>query len=194
MSHFTRIASGIDVGPAMAQIDANPQLWNTYDNRRSGESPHRESSDMWLRYRDPALLKTAADFRYEHESVFYPAWRTLTALHPIAETITGILNPTRIGGFLMTRIPPGCQVYPHHDRGSWHAEYYDMKVWIPLRANDRCINWVEDEAMVWEPGTAWHHDNLKTHAVENWGDTERVCLILCFRSRDVAGSPRTPLY
>lgn len=140
---------------------------------------------MWLRYRDPSELHGPEDFRGPHESVFYPAWHALTALHPIADAMIELLKPARVGGFLMTRIPAGCQVYPHHDRGTWHAEYYDMKVWIPLRANDRCINRVEDEAVVWRPGEAWSHDNLKVHAVENNGATERICLILCFRARSV---------
>lgn len=185
MSHFTRIAEGIDVAPALEQIDAQPGLWNLHENRRTGASPHRESSDMWLRYRDQSELHGPADFAGPHVSVDYPAWHALPALHPIADAIAERLKPVRVGGFLMTRIPPGGQVYAHHDRGSWHAEYYTSKVWIPLRANEQCVNWVEDEAAIWRPGDAWMHDNLKTHAVENNGTTERICLILCFRCGDV---------
>lgn len=102
---------------------------------------------------------------------------------PIIEALggPGALHP--MGGILITRIPAGKEVYWHHDRGSWHSEYYDTKVWLPLRANDQCINHVQDEAMVWRVGEAWSHDNLLDHRVENRGETERICLILCFRRR-----------
>jgi Aspartyl/Asparaginyl beta-hydroxylase len=183
VSHFTKIADGFDVAPVLAQLDTRPDLWNRNPERRTGLSPHRETDDMWIRYRDPANLHGPEDFRGPHESVWYPAWHALPALHPIVERMVDIIKPTRIGGFLMTRIPPGGQVYPHHDRGTWHAERYESKIWMPLLANDRCINWVEDEAMIWKPGEAWQHDNLKVHAVQNFGETERICLILCFTTR-----------
>jgi hypothetical protein len=33
-----------------------------------------------------------------------------------------------------------------------------------------------------KPGEAWTFDNLRTHSVENNGDTERVTLIVCART------------
>lgn len=182
MSHFTKIADGIDVAPVLAELDAQPGLWNTYPYRRMGTSPHRETDDMWIRYRDPDAPASADDFLRPHRSVFYPAWYALPSLHPIAYAMQERVGSDDMGGILMTRIPPGGQVYPHHDRGSWHAEHYNTKLWIPLRANPGCINYVEGEPSVWRPGEAWTHDNLLVHSVENHGDTERICLILCFRT------------
>ncbi len=181
MSHFTKILDGIDTAPLLAELDAQPWLWNTRENRRDGDSPHRETDDLWIRYRDPAELRGPADFAGPHVSVNYPAFDALPALVPILSAVVNAVRPVRMGGILMSRVPPGCHVYPHHDRGTWHAEYYDTKVWLPLRANERCINHVEDEAIVWRVGEAWSHDNLKVHAVENEGDTDRICLIMCFR-------------
>jgi hypothetical protein len=81
----------------------------------------------------------------------------------------------------MTRIPPGKQVYPHHDRGTWHAEYYTTKVYIPLRANAQCVNFCGDDWEVMAPGTVWQFNNLVDHSVVNGGQTERITLICCYR-------------
>lgn len=192
MSHFSLIAKDIDVAPLLAELDAHPELWNERTERSAGNSPHREAQDIWVRYAAPEALRGADFMMRPHESVWWPAYEKLPSIGPIvlnvfiramgaAEYKMTDRNP--FGGVLITRIPPGCQVYPHHDRGTWHSEHYDLKVWIPLRANDRCVNNVEGEEMVWKPGEAWSHDNLRVHSVRNEGDSERIVLILCFRRR-----------
>lgn len=182
MSHFELIKADVDVSKLLAEIDAHPDIWNERPERRAGESPHRETADVWCRYADPAWLAQKRDFMGPHKSVWWPVTRHIPAVFGVVDDIEDALGgDLALGGILLTRIPPGQQVYPHHDRGTWHAEYYTTKVWLPLRANDRCVNWVEDEKMVWKPGEAWSHDNLLTHAVENGGETERICFIMCFR-------------
>lgn len=182
MSLFTKLAEGIDVAPVLAELDARPDLWNTMEMRRQGNSPHRETSDIWFRYRDPKYLDRPNHFLEPHFSTFWPAWHALPSIHPVTFGLSYLTKSVQMGGILITRIPPGCQVYPHHDRGSWHAEYYDTKVWLPLRSNERCMNSVEDETIVWRPGECWTHDNLRVHGVVNGGDTERIVAIFCFRT------------
>lgn len=183
MSHFSLIAKDIDVAPLLAEMDANPQLWDARSGRRSRQSPHRETSDLWFRYADPALVPTL-DQQKPHVSVWYPEADLLPSVYGIVTAIREALGgELELGGVLATRIPAGKQVYEHHDRGTFHAHHYDLKCWIPLRANDQCINYVENEALVWKTGECWNHDNLLNHRVENLGETERVCLILCFRRR-----------
>ena len=178
MALMTRLAQGLDVKPLLAQIDANPQLWNEIPLRSRVESPHRETSDIWPRYMDPSLW-FGHDFTMPHESVWLSPVKSIPA---VLDLHAAVMPPgAECGGVLITRIPPGKQVYPHHDKGTWHAEHYDHKVWIPLRANKKCINWVEYEHAVWKPGDAWTHDNLKVHSVENHGNTERIVLICCFK-------------
>lgn len=192
MSHFTRIAERIEVAPLLAELDANPGLWNERPERRVGTSPHRETSDVWVRYASAKAIGDPGFSHRPHESVWWPASRQLPGLIlPIEAVVNGlgfqledVGGPLKMGGILITRIPPGCQVYPHHDRGTWHAEHYTTKVWVVLRANDQCVNTVEDEAMVWKPGEGWSHDNLLVHSVRNDGESERLVLILCFRKED----------
>lgn len=182
MSNFRQISKEIDVRSALADIDACPHLWDLLPHRRAApDSPHRETSDIWLRWAageliDCPLLNTGPfPFR------FYPAWRELPGLGFVYDHVLSRVRAEEIGGILLTRIPAGKQVYPHSDTGGWHQEHFNLKVWVPLRANPGCVNTCGDEAVVMEPGSAWTFDNGIVHAVRNEGDSERICLILCFR-------------
>lgn len=183
MRHFETITTGIDVGPLRFQLDSHPELWDEHRNRTAFKgSPFEGTSDLWLRYRDKSDLIEAHDFKAEHKTVNYPSWHAMPATQDIVFDLARIVKAVRIGGVLMTRIPPGGKILPHHDRGSWHAEFYNTKIYIPIKANDQCINYCGDEQIVIREGDAVSFDNLITHSVENNGSTERVTLIVCFRT------------
>jgi hypothetical protein len=59
----------------------------------------------------------------------------------------------------------------------------DTKVYVPLKANDRCINRCGDEARVIRVGEAVTFNNLIEHSVWNNGETERQTLIVCMRTK-----------
>lgn len=182
MNHFKLIADGIDVAPLRAQIEAHPEIWNVHTNRTGFEgSPFAGSSDCWLRYRDPAELRETADYKAPHWSVNYPAWNLLPAAQEIVFDLARIVRAVHIGGVLLTSIPAGGRILPHDDRGSWHAETMNLKVYVPVKANDYCVNHCGDESLVIKVGQAVSFDNLVTHSVENNGDSERVTLICCYR-------------
>jgi mannose-6-phosphate isomerase-like protein (cupin superfamily) len=184
LSHFTLIASGIDVEPLLAELDAHPEVWNHRPERRAGDSPHRETSDVWVRFASPEAMCEPGFTEKPHESVWWPAYRLLPSLTDIIMTVMDAIGgEMELGGILITRIGPEKRVFPHHDNIAWHARYYSTKVWIVLRGNDKCVNTVEDEEMVWEPGCAYSHNNLIRHSVRNGGETERIVLILCFRKQ-----------
>ena len=184
MSHFKMIADSVDVSRLLAQVDARPQIWNTRPERRAGDSPHRETSDVWYRYARPDMMTDPAFSQKPHLSIWWPAAKITPAVCEVTLDVWQILeagwDKYSLGGVLMTRIGPGKRVYEHHDDVSWHARHYEMKVWVVLRGNDKCVNTVEDEAKVWKPGEAWHHNNLIPHSVSNDGESERLVLILCF--------------
>lgn len=175
---FQLIDLGYDTTGALAEIDAQPELWNVHSARLGDTSPHRETSDIWCRYREPG---EATDWQTPFRSVWYPSWKCLPSLHAIYHNITVAIGPTECGGVLITKIPSGGWVYPHHDRGTWHSEHHNRKVWMPLRANDRCVNYSVDDCVTMKPGEAWSYSNLEMHAVHNGGDQERICLIMCYR-------------
>lgn len=180
--NFERVATGLPVEAVLAELDARPDLWNQHRGRVSPASPHADTDDIWVRFRDPKELTEPHHFAEPHDSTFYPAWDALPSLHPIIWTLMGVAKPRRLGGILITRIPAGKSVKPHHDRGGWHAEHHNWKAFAPLRSNDFCVNTFEDEEVVMRAGEAWRINNQVVHAVHNRGATERITLIPCMRT------------
>lgn len=180
--NFFLLATGIDTRPVLEQLAENPQLWNEHTYRKaSAGSPHAQMDDIWVRYRKFEELNSPASFNEPHLAEFYPAWRTLSGLRPIVMGLFAHTQCTYLGGVLITRIPPGGKILPHHDRGAWHAEYHNVKVYVPLQSNSGCVNICEDEQINMQTGDAWTFDNLRTHSVENNGDTDRITLIISMR-------------
>jgi hypothetical protein len=180
MRHFRLEATGLDVAPIAAQLAEHPELWNA-KTQRTGHDTFAGTSDIWVRFRDARELTEPHHFGEPHFPVFYPAWFALPSMHGLVFDLMNKTRATMLGGILITKIPPGGQVKPHHDRGGWHAEFYDRKVYVPLLSNERCVNHCEEESVVMKPGEAWWFNNLVTHSVVNDGETERVTLIICTR-------------
>ena len=180
MRHFGKIMEGIPVAPILADLDAHPEIWGEHRERLAEDGPHAGCSDVWLRYRRKDALLCRQDYLDPHWAEFYPAWHLLPSLRPVVFGIMGIVEATYLGAVLLTHIPPGRSVKPHVDRG-WHAETMNCKVYLPLRANENCINRAEDEATVMRPGELWTFNNQIVHSVENNGTTPRETLIVCMK-------------
>lgn len=182
MMNFMQVASGIDVIPTRISLQTQPELWNTHNERKEFDgTSHAGTSDIWVRYNDPAKLAEGYDtFTSEHDSVWHPAYRSLPQLRPIIFGLMARCEATRLGGVLITKIPAGGAVLPHVDAG-WHPEYYNFKVYVPIQSNTQCANYVEDERVVMDPGDAWYFDNTKVHEVKNDGTDDRITLIVCMR-------------
>jgi hypothetical protein len=186
MRHFTQVGAGIDVAPILAELDAHPELWRSYDARQTAEdSPHTEADDIWARGPAEELQRAdATTVMRPFQPVWWPAWWLLPSLHPHIFGLAHHIRATDIGSILITRMPPGSKIGWHTDPG-WHAETYNPKLYLPLRANEQCVNAVSAdgarEALVMKPGEVWSFDNLKRHAVVNGGATERIVVIACMR-------------
>jgi hypothetical protein len=182
VKHFLQIASGIDVTSIGLALQIHPELWDIHNDRKEfDQSSHAGTSDIWVRYNDPANLAQGYDkYTSEHDSVWHPAYSKLPQLRPIIFGLMAKCEAVRLGGVLITRIPPGGHILPHADSG-WHPEYYNVKLYVPIFSNPHCVNRVGDEYVIMAPGDCWYFDNLKEHEVINNGDTERVTLIICLR-------------
>lgn len=115
----------------------------------------------------------------EHESVWYPAAYQLTHLCSLIFDLMHLYRVERLGGVLITRIPPGGKVLPHID-GGWHASYYE-KIALQLKSAPKQGFCFADGSFECEPGTAYAFDNSQEHWVNNDSDVERVTCIICVR-------------
>lgn len=182
MKNFKKLFTGVTYEPLLAQIKANPQLWNENAERKYSNSPHLDVSDIWVRFRDKAELKTPYDYAAPHVPTWYPSRRLITEAEVLAMDMMALMKGVQLGCVLITKIPPGGCVLPHHDRGRWNAEFMNTKLYIPIAGNKDCINECEGEHVNMMPGEVWSFDNLKIHSVENNGTTDRITLIVCLRT------------
>jgi hypothetical protein len=181
MPNFELLSETMDPSALRDQLKAHPELWNANPGRLGEGSPHAQAQDIWVRFRDRAELKEPADFAAPHQAVWYPCIYQLPAAVELVTQVVEMVGARELGGVLITKIPPGKKILPHHDRGGWHAEYYNCKIYVPIQSDEDCINYCEDEMVCMLPGTAWIFDNLKVHSVENNGTEDRMTLIICTR-------------
>src|SRR6478609_9527408 len=84
LRHFRWIHHGLDVAPILAELDAQPDLWDQHPERRTAPgSPHAGMTDIWVRARAYEDLQTPGAFREEHRPEFYPAWHRLPSIQPV---------------------------------------------------------------------------------------------------------------
>jgi hypothetical protein len=185
MRHLIKIAHSIDTGPLLLELARQPRLWNRHRMRKDApESPHVQMDDIWLRYNENLKkYEESGEFEGindEHNSAFLPEWYALPAARPIVQGLMSRVFGTRLGGILITRIPPGGRIEPHVD-ASWHVTHYNTKVYVVLQTNPQCVNRVENEQVVMAPGDAWYFDNTLEHDVVNDGPDDRISLIVSIR-------------
>jgi hypothetical protein len=181
LRHFIKLGEGVDTRQVLVALHHNENLWNQNPIRKiSAGSPHAEMDDIWVRYKDPKEvdINNRADM---HFPVWLDAYYKLPQLRNIIFSVMAQCQAEHLGFVLITRIPPGCKVYPHKDAG-WHPEFYNTKVYVALQTNDKCVNRVEEESVVMKTGDVWYWDNLKEHDVINDGDEDRITLIICLRT------------
>lgn len=109
--------------------------------------------------------------------MWYPAAESL-GIVPLIYEIADRFKAS-IGGVLITKIPPGKQVYPHIDQG-WHAREYE-KLAVSVSANHEQSFNFEGEQMLSEDGDCFTFDNAYSHWVKNDSKIDRMTLIVCFK-------------
>lgn len=189
MKNFLKIAEGVDVMPLLLSIQRQPDLWDRHKVRKEAEgTPHREMSDIWIRYNDVSKYETSGDyggFNDEHDSVWYPSYYQLPEIRPILFGLMSRVEGERLGGVLITKIPPGHKIEPHAD-DSWHVQYYD-KFYVSLKSNEGANFYCEDEVICPKAGDIYWFDNRRVHWVDNESNDDRMTLIVCIRTHRFRG-------
>ena len=169
----------LDVSELVRQIDANPSIWNRFTERTDSHlSPHREVDDVWYR---TCPRDRFHEMGGEHTSEWYPAAQETPALVDLVGQVFNYVHGYRLGGVLLTRVPPGKYVYPHTDNG-WHADYYD-KICVSIKANKYQAFNFPGVSHASDPGDMFWFENSIEHWVTNPSDEERISLIICLKHR-----------
>lgn len=193
MKFFEKLPFVLDVAPLRVALAAHPDLWDQYSIRKTAPgTPHSGMSDIWVRYNDVAPFEASGDYRKfndTHVPIWYDAWTKhpdiQAALRPILFGLMAYVEGEMLGGVLITRIPDGCGIDPHTDRG-WHVEYYD-KFYISLESAPGAEFWCGEEMINPAVGDVFRFDNRLEHWVTNESGQDRVTLIVCIRTDKYRG-------
>ena len=165
----------IDVSDLQWALKEHPDLWDRNTARTAPESsPHHGLSDIWARYAPPGV-----DGAQPHDSEWYDS-PLLPVLKPMAQRLMQLVQGTKLGGVLITRIPAGETCKPHRDDG-WHAREYE-KVAVQVRSAPLQEFHFHGQSLVTKPGDIFFFDNAHEHWVHNGSQMPRVTAIFCIRT------------
>lgn len=184
MKNFRQVLDKVAVGPLALELQRQPELWNSNPSRLGSKGPHRETLDIFLRYKDDRPCIANDDwtkFSDPHIPMWYHGFDRLPAARPIVFNLSSMLLAEMIGGVFIYKVPPGAQIYPHKDPG-WHPKFYD-KFNVCIESNPQTrFEYPEDgEAMIQQPGDVHWFRNDTLHQVVNDGATDHVVMTVCLR-------------
>ena len=191
--YFNKIATGFNVMPLQIALRRQPQLFGKYTQRCVGESPHRDTTDIWVRYNDIIdqvnnieHIDAESIYNKEHRPVWWPVYYQLPQIRPLIFDLMSLVEGEELGTVILIKVPPGKQIYPHVDDG-WSANYYE-KYFIPIQnAPGGTFNF-PDGQIVPNLGEVFWFTNRIVHNVTNNSNEEQILLIVTIRSDRVKGA------
>jgi hypothetical protein len=179
MIPYNKIHSDLDVSLAQKELKDNDHLFGEFNARKNAGDVHAQMTDIWLRYGDISGMIESGDYSAiasEHDSIWL---KDLPHCKQICFDVMMLVSGERMGGVLITKLPPGGRILPHTDSG-WHAEYYD-KYYIPLQNSDGAMFCFDDGNIKPDNGDVWAFNNSYKHWVENNSNEDRIAMIICIK-------------
>ncbi len=179
MKSHNKIYTGLDIAPVQRELKINRQLFGEFNVRKDAGSVHADMTDIWVRYGDVRGMLASGDYSKiadEHDSVWL---QNLPECKKICFELMALVNGERLGGVLITKLPPGGKIEAHED-GGWHAEYYS-KIFVPIQNGNGAVFGFDDAIISPDIGDAYMFDNSMNHWVSNNSDEDRIAMIVCIK-------------
>lgn len=175
MNHF-KLLGTFDQAPALADIAEFP-LWDWLNVRRLFPlSQHYDTSDIILRANSVVVPQSFDIFMNGLEMVdYFPSF----VMRDVMALAHRLALGERLGRVMLTRLPSGKSIGAHIDQGAY-AEAHD-RYHFCLTTNDGCVFHSGGESQHMAAGEIWWFDNRVLHSVDNFGETDRVHLIVDVR-------------
>lgn len=157
----------------------NCDLFGEYNYRALGDSPHKEMTDIWVRYKDPSECISTGDFSsmgLEHKSEWL---KEVPFIKDISSKLMSFLDGEQLGGVLVTKLPASGKIEPHIDSG-WHAEYYD-KYFVSIKNESGAKFCFDDIEIEPKEGDVYAFRNDVNHWVINESKADRIAMIICIK-------------
>lgn len=178
------VSNTFDVSELKKQVLSIYDEFDRYEYRRTAPgSPHSEMTDIWVRFNDIAPFLEEGSLEKigdEHDSIWYEVADKIPAVRKVAFDLMHKVDGERLGGILITKLPPGGKIDRHRDMG-WHAQYYE-KFFVPIQIKKEAVFGFDDGEIHAVEGDVWWFDNSNDHWVTNETDCDRIAMIVCIRT------------
>lgn len=173
MRYFHKLADNVMVMPVLHTIMRNPTLWDQDKCRTTFEgTPHGQVSDILLRFGS----KDGDDL----EAVDTEAMKTIPAAKMLAINVMQLVNGSRLGRVIVTRMEPGKKILPHADTQGLYADYYS-RYHVVLQGLPGSLFTCGDETVNMLTGDMWWFDAHAEHAIQNNSKDDRVHMMVDVR-------------
>lgn len=176
MKNFELLKSGIEVSGFSEILNKHPTLWNMETGRQDYPgSAHRETKCIILR---GPKIKTQEGLQGNHGVINYPYM--VPFYKPVISFLEIIkdmgLGSVDVGMIMLTKLPPGGQIYMHVDEGAYAENYQRYHLVIQSGGEDsfQC----EDEIVEMQTGELWRFNHKGRHGCVNDGTEDRIHLII----------------
>ena len=186
MSHFARIAEGVDTEPLLAELDVAPEMWYADTSRQRKVRCQRNTLNIFLRAPKKPLPPGAKNANDVHESRLMRAAAKFPCALAFCENIADEWGAA-LGRATLVALLPKSRVHPHIDTGA----YYRIRdrLHLVLRSPEGSPLSAEAETVVMREGELWAFNNKVRHWAENPSQEPRVHLIF-----DLLPAPGRGLY
>ena len=174
MKHFTRLAEGVETGPLLAELDADPEQWFADTSRQRKVRCQRNTLNIFLRAPRKPLPPRAKNANDVQESRLTRAAAKFPRTLAFCEGVAAASGAT-LGRAALVSLQPGSRVYPHIDVG----DYYRIRdrLHLVLRSPGGSPLAAEEETVVMREGELWVFNNKVRHSASNPSGEARIDLI-----------------
>lgn len=173
MRYFFRLAEGVRVLPLMVAIARQPQLWNADNCRREFEgTPHAATDDILLRF--------GAKDGNDLEAVDTAAMLRLPDVKSELLNVMRLVNGSRLGRAIVTRLEPGKKILPHKDVLGEYSKYY-TRYHLVLQGMPGSLFTCGDETVQMLTEELWWFDASAEHSVINNSKDDRIHMLIDVR-------------
>lgn len=173
-SAFTRIASGIDVRPILAELEAVPEMWLVDTSRQRNVRCQRDTRNIFLRVARKPLPPGARNANDVHESRVARSAAKFPRALAFCEWVAS-LQRGELGRATLVALQPRGWVRPHVDAGAYYC--IRDRFHLVLKSPGGSPLTAGNETVVMQEGELWAFDNKAEHEARNPGDEPRMHLI-----------------
>lgn len=178
MRYFYRLGENIQILPIMAALARQPELWNEDRLRKTFEdSPHTQVDDILLRF---GIIGPEGKIGDDLEAVNRSPMIKLPGVHKMLLDIMRLVDGSRLGRVIITKLEAGKKIAPHADTKGDYAKYY-TRYHLVLQGLPGSLFTCGDETVCMETGSLWWFDASAEHLVTNNSRDDRVHMLIDVR-------------